>query len=210
MEVRMKLLRNKLCLTSFALLKKRLCQLLGLLLMAVIPLTACSQMKTITWKEEVKLLSGQVIVVERSEDFRQVYAGGGGPGWLFQYERIRTTLPRIKGEIAWEGRLTPLALDASADGSIYLVAVVAEAAGRKEYALPDGINHVAFRYSGNNKWQRVPISTVPSEFRPNFLASTHGLFIEQRSTTKSVDLALKATVDSDPRIASRYRKWPAQ
>lgn len=197
-------------LNAFALLKKRLCQLLGLLLMALTPLMACSQMKTITWKEEVKLTNGQVIVVERSEDYRQVYAGGGGPGWLFHYERIRTTLPAPNGEIAWDARLKPLALDVTADGSIYLVAVIAEAAGRKEYSLPDGINHVAFKYSGNNQWQRVPISTVPREFRPNLLASTQGLFIEQPSTAKFVDLALKATVDSDPRLASRYRKWPTQ
>ena len=209
------ILRTKLTLTPFVVpfvvLNKRLCQLLGLLLMAVTPLMACSQMKTVNWKEEVKLTNGQVIVVERSEDYRQVYAGGGGPGWLFQYERLRTTLPLPNGEIAWDGRLKPLVLDITADGGgVYLIAVVAEAAGRKEYSLPDGINHVAFKYSANNQWQRVPISTIPRELRPNLLASTQGLFIDQRSTTKFVDLALKETVDSDPRLDSRYRKWPTQ
>jgi hypothetical protein len=191
----------------FALMEKRLCQLLGLLLMAVTPLMAYSQMKTITWKEEVKLTNGQVIIVERSEDYRQVYAGGGGPGWLFQYERIRTTLPP-NGEIAWDARLKPLALDIATEGAIYLVAAVATVAGQKEYGVPDGSYHVAFKYKGIKQWQRVSLDTVPREFRPNLLVSPQGLFIEQHSTVNFVDLALKAKADSDPRIVTWYRDWP--
>jgi len=189
---------------------KRLFQLCAFCLAILTPLTACSDMKTIKWREEVKLASGQMIIVERAEDYRLVGEPGAGTGWLFDYERIRTVLPPLSGEIAWEGRLTPLALDIASDGTVYLVAVVANAAGRKEYSLPDGINHVAFKYAGNNQWQRVPVTTVPHEFRPNLMADTWSLFIKQRSTTDFVDLALKAKVDSNPRIDSRFRKWPTQ
>ena len=188
---------------------RRLAQLCGLCFAFLLPLTACSQMKTIKWKEEVRLASGQVIIVQRAEDYRLVMEGLS-TGWLFNYERIRTTLSVTSKEVAWEGRLKPLALDVTANGDIYLVAVVAEAAGRKEYALPDGINHVAFTYVDNNRWQRIPIAAVPRDFHPNMMADTRGLFIENGSTADFVDLALKAKVDSDPRIDSRFRKWPAQ
>ena len=49
---------------------KRLAQLCGLCLAFLLPLTACSQMKSIKWKEEVRLASGRVIIVQRTEDYR--------------------------------------------------------------------------------------------------------------------------------------------
>jgi len=56
---------------------------------ASIPLSGCSQTKTVNWKEEVKLRSGKVVIVERSEDYRRASEPGvRGPGWLFSYERI--------------------------------------------------------------------------------------------------------------------------
>lgn len=174
-----------------------------------LPLTACSQAKkTVEWKEQVKLANGQTIVVRRSQDYLYGYAGGGRPGWLFDYERMRATFASSGAEIAWQGRLTPLALDIAPNGDVYLVAVVATVAGRKEYRVPDDTNHLAFKQEANNPWQRVPITEVPREFRPNMMADTYGLFIEKASTADFVDLALKASVDSDPRIARRYRDWP--
>ncbi len=176
--------------------------------MTLLPLAACSQAKTVTWREEAKLTNGQVIVVRRAQDYRRVYAGGGGPGWLFDHERVSATFPPSRVDVTWEGRLKPLALDIASTGEIYLVAVVATAAGRKEYAIPKGSYHVAFRHHGNGRWERVPLTAVPREFRPNIMAGTYGLFIDKGSTVNFVDLALKASVDSDPRLVRWYRDWP--
>ncbi len=176
--------------------------------MTLLPLAACSQAKTVTWREEVKLANGQTIVVRRSQDYRRVYAGGGGPGWLFDYERVSATFAPSRIDVSWEGRLKPLALDVASNGNISLVAVVANVSGRKEYGIPKGSNHVAFKRDGANAWQRVPINAVPREFRPNMMAATYGLFIDKASIVDFVDLALKADVDSDPRLAKWYRDWP--
>jgi hypothetical protein len=167
-------------------------------------------MKTVNWKEETKLTTGQVIIVERSQDYRSVYSGGAyRPGWLFDYERIRARFPSPSGVITWEGRLTPLALDIAADGQIYLVAVAAAAAGAKEYHLKPDEYHVAFEYeSSRSQWKQIALGKVPQQLRPNLLADTWGLFIQQRSTVDLVDLALKAKVDSDPRIVWFYKNWP--
>ena len=132
---------------------------------------------------------------------------GLSTGWLFNYERIRTTLPVTSEDVAWEGRLKPWALDVAADGGIYLVAVAAEAAREKEYKLGPNEYHVAFKYVGN-QWHRIPITSVPREFQPNMMADTRGLFIENGSTTDFVDLALKSKVDSDLRIVKWYRIGP--
>lgn len=181
------------------------------LLLGLAPLAAGTQTKAVNWKEEVKLSDGQIAIVERSENYRPVFEPGArGSGWLFMNERLRATLPPSNRKIVWEARLEPIALDVAASGEIYLVAVVAEAAGRKEYAVPDGTNHVAFKYIENNQWQRVPITSIPRELHPNLMVATRRLFIEQRSTTDFVDLALKAKMDADPRIDSRFRKWPTQ
>jgi len=183
---------------------------LALLIIALMPLSAYSQMKTVKWKEEVRLTNGQMIIVERAQDYRYGYAGGGRPGWLFDYARIRGTFPPPNGEIAWEGRLAPLALDIASNGSIYLVAVLATVAGQKEYGMSDGSYHVAFNFMANNKWQRIPITAVPREFKPNMMAATHRFFIVDGSTVDFVDLPLKTKVDSDPRLVKKYRDWPRQ
>ena len=190
---------------------KCLFQLCAFCLAILIPLTACSDMKTINWREEVKLSSGQIIIVERSQDYRLVGEPGAGTGWLFDYAHIRAVLPIRNVDVMWEGRLQPLAIDVSQDGTIYLVAVAATYAGEKEYALPEGTHHVAFKYSGSSKWQRIPIESVPHEFRPNLLAAVHSLFIKQKFvTTNIIDLVLKGKVDSDPRIIPPYRGWATQ
>lgn len=187
---------------------RRAARLFLLTVLTALPLAACSQSKNVTWREEVKLANGQVIVVRRSQDYRRAYAGGGGPGWLFDYERVTATLPTSHVDVSWEGRLKPLALDIALNGDVYLVAVVANLAGRKEYAVPEGSYHVGFKRDANGRWARVPLNTVPPVFRPNIMAGTYGLFIDKGSTIDFVDLASKASVDSDPRLVKWYRDWP--
>src|SRR5471030_741047 len=80
----------------------------GIFLAACISLAACSKqsdIKTIKWREEVKLADGQVIIAERSEDYRNVYAGGDANGWHFEHTRIKVMLGSIRKEIVWEGTL---------------------------------------------------------------------------------------------------------
>jgi hypothetical protein len=171
-------------------------------------------MKTINWKEEVRLIGGQTIVVERSQDYRRVYSGGPfRPGWLREQERLNATLQSPRREIKWEGKPIPLALDVAPDGNIYLVAVTtAGTSGENEYGRklqPNETYYVAYQLGvDQTQWRRIQITAVPSEFQPNMMVDTHGLFIQKGSTATFVDLALKAKVDSDPRISRTLRDWP--
>jgi len=184
------------------------------LLVGVVPLGACAQGKTVKWKEEVKLASGAVIVVDRSQNYRQVYSGGPfRPGWLRENERVSASLQSPRREIKWEGKPIPLALDVAPDGSVCLVALTtADAAGENEYGQklqPGEIYYLAYLLAqSQNQWQRIPVTAVPQEFQPNMMVDARRLFIEEGSTVTYVDLALKAKVDSDPRIDRAFRNWP--
>ena len=172
------------------------------------PLAACSNMKTISWREQVRLHSGQVITVDRSEKFRSVYSGGPGPGWLFQNERLTAHFPKPIGDITWNGILTPIAVDVATNGNVYLVADIATLEGEKEYQVPDGVYQVAFEYLKNGNWEHIPLSTVPQEIRRNLFVNIYRLFIIQKSKQNFLDLALKSKMDADPRISRDMLDWP--
>lgn len=187
-----------------------LAQLLALCSVFIAPLAACSNMKTVSWREEVRLHTGQVITVDRSETFRMVYSGGPGPGWLFQSERITAHFPPPIGDVTWSGILTPIAIDATSADQLYLVANIANLAGAKEYPRPGDIPQVAFKYLGHANWQRIPISEVPGQIHRNLLVDTYDLFIQNHSKVNYVGFDLKEKIDSDPRISKDLLDWPRQ
>ena len=204
----MKIVTSVMHYSSYA---KRLFQLCAFCLAILTPLMACSDTKTINWREEVKLSNGQVIVVQRSEEYRLV-GEDIVSRWLFSRENIEAILPTpTSTKVVWDGRLKPIAIDVAKDGVIYLVTVVATAQGAREYSVSDDVNHVAFKYAGPDHWERIPVESVPHEIRPNLLAMTHTLFIEQKySTGKVIDLSLKQRIDSDPRLVEKYKRWPTK
>ena len=186
----------------------RLLQLCELCLAILVPLTACAEdMKTIQWREEVKLSNGQIIIADQTEEYR-TKEEALRVGALFNNYRIQAIFPApISKTVIWEGHLKPLALDIAADGEIYLVMVTQTKQAAREYSPEDG-RHVAFKFSGLNQWVRVPVETVPHDIKPNLLIEMGELFIKQGyPTSKVVDLSLKSKIDSDPRIDRSYRSW---
>lgn len=177
----------------------------------LIPMAACAQSKSITWREEVKLSNGQIIVAERTDDFKDVYAGGSGNGLLFQHGLIRATLPPLNKEVTWEGSLKPLAMDIGENGDIYLVATWQSLQGKKENSVPNGVAHVAFRFDVSGQWIRIPVATVPPEVHPNLLIDDVDLFVRHGySTKKTLDLAYKEKLNADPAFDDRYKGWKSR
>ena len=174
------------------------------------PLTACAEnIKTFKWREEVRLSNGQVIVVERNQEYKLT---GGEPfhtAWQFGRERIQATFSTtIPTTVVWEGGLAALSIDMATNGDIYLVTTVQNRQGAREYSVGYDVDYVAFRYIGVNQWGRITMESVPHEMRPNLLVLSGKLFIkDQHPTSETIDLVLKQKVDSDPRIAQRYRSW---
>jgi len=169
-------------------------------------LTACSQNKIITWREEVKLVNGTIITAECSAEYKNVY-DGNSIGWLFQHEKIKAIFPSLNKEIVWSGSIVPLAIDINKNGEIYLVATVQTSQGEIEYPITHGI-YVAFKYEKNGLWVRIPIESVPDEFKPNLLIDPVSTFTRLNySTGQTIELTTKEKLNSDPRFNRDYRSW---
>ena len=124
-------------------------------------------------------------------------------------ERVQARFDGVSSlNVAWEGPLQPISLDATEKDEVYIVGVVATAQGQREYALPPGSYHVALKSIRGGDWERVPLATVPKQFQPNLLVATYALFITNSfSADKILDISFKSKVDADPRIVPQFRGW---
>jgi hypothetical protein len=179
----------------------------ALSVLASLVLTSAAEARYVSWREEVKLSTGQTVVAELGWDYRTKEEALTA-GALLSTFRIIVLIPSpMQRRVSWEGSLKPLAIDVGTDGKIYLVAIAIDRNGVRQNSPPDGL-HVAFVYSGANAWQRIPLESVPLEMRPNLLISV-GEIIDKPGFANDVlvDLPLKAKLDANPRIDESYRGW---
>jgi hypothetical protein len=163
--------------------------------------------KEIYWTEQVRLSSGEVIVVERGETLRSVFdVGAMRSGWLFDEAWLKGSLHGL-GETRWEGGgVSPLVLDVTPDGQWYLLAIVRTLRGERRYQLAQRSRYVAFKLQAG-VWQRVPFAEFPEQFQPNLLGNTYGLFqTNEVPSGTTVDYEMKRKVDSVPGLDSAYRR----
>lgn len=187
---------------------KRMSMVTSFALVAVIELTGCAQaqsgagMKEIHWQEQVRLTTGEVIVVERGEKLRRVGQGFEN-GWLFDEGWLKAKLPGV-GETRWEGTISPLVLDVTSKGKWYLLGITTAYRGHEDYKLPEHKRYVAFTLTGG-AWQRVPFTEFPPEFQPNLLGNANRLFIiEGTPRGTMVGFEAKKRVDSITWIAPEF------
>lgn len=160
--------------------------------------------KRIHWQEQVRLSTGDEIVIERGERRRSAYGGVGSPGWLFDEAWLQANLPGV-GKTRWEGALSPLVLDVTSKGEWYLLGVVRASRGEKDYRLSERKRYAAFKLH-NNVWQRIPFSEFPEIFKPNLLASTDRLEIGEAKNGMLVDFEMKRHLDSRPTLSEVYKR----
>lgn len=174
-------------------------------------LNACSSgLKSITWREEVKLTNGQVIILEHEVDYLKMF-NGNSMGYQFQHEHLHAVLPPANKEIVWDGNLQSLALDLARNGDLYLVTTAETSQAQVEYSLPRWGHHVAFKYNGSGQWTRIPIESVPHEIRPNLLIDSGREFLDlDRPTNVLIDLATKEKLNANQLIGEMYRSWPTK
>jgi hypothetical protein len=168
--------------------------------------TTSASAKEIYWTEQVRLSSGEVIVVERGETLRSVYSGGPlRPGWLFDEAWLKATLPGV-GKTRWEGAVSPLVLDVDSNGDWHLLGIAVAYRGREEYKLSVGKAYVAFKLIAG-VWQRVRFAEFPVAFQPNLLGDTYTLFIQrQHPSGEFIDTELKRKIDSSPALSAKYKR----
>jgi hypothetical protein len=161
--------------------------------------------KRIHWKEQMRLSTGEVIVIERGERRRLAYGGQLPFGWLFDEAWLEAKLPGI-GTTRWEGALSPLILDVTPAGEWYLLGAVYASRGRKDYRLPEHKRYVAFKLR-NSSWQRISFTEFPDSFQPNLLVSTGTLLWEKEiQNGMLVDFEMKHRADSDRTLDKSLRR----
>ena len=107
-----------------------------------------------TWKEEVRLSDGRVILIKQKHEYYDNY--GTAQSWL------TFSLPEMGGERTWHSYLKPMRVDVQ-DGKVY---VFGRPRGPREvshYRYPKYLI-VAFVWQGND-FVRVPFIAVPAALR---------------------------------------------
>jgi len=107
-----------------------------------------------TWKEEVLLPDGRMIVVMQRRDFIEGY--GTRKTWL------TFSLPEMGGEQTWAEWLYPTMIGAT-DGKVYVVGRPRGSQQFRIYSHPR-YAYVAFEWKGN-QFQRIPFLSVPESLR---------------------------------------------
>ena len=160
--------------------------------------------KTVQWEEDVALSTGATVVIRRTQIYRRVGEPGQGSGWLFDRAGMTARLPGV-GEVQWSGQLQPLILDFGPDQQVYMLTTVQTYRGRSEYEVPQGVDHVAFKWR-DVEWKRILISEFPTQLRPNLLASTYLLFINKNEPSGShVSITTKQMLDSRATLGEPYK-----
>lgn len=79
---------------------------------AVLSLASCDRNEIVAWSEEVKLQSGELIVISRTAAFSENWIAGGGGGAFNMGMTLRIQNPQhAENPSVWEGRFVPILLD---------------------------------------------------------------------------------------------------
>jgi hypothetical protein len=171
----------------------------GYALVGAALLAACGN-SHIEWKEEVKLQSGEVIVVKRSAQARSLGEVGGPGGWENEGMTLTIAHPkRSDNPPAWEGRFVPLLFDREAtSGEWFLVATFYSCQSWYDLGRP-ALPYTEYRLR-NGRWVQGPLSA-------SLIGRDANMFTSVRSDKQSdVSLAGKEADLSDPRIGDKFKR----
>ena len=151
-------------------------------------LAGCSSLGLGTsWKEEVLLHDGRVVIIERSVERGGRYVIGGKPP--YKEQRLSFTMPDTNQKIIWEDHFSPelgmanfLPRLIDIHSNIpYLVVTPMGCLSYNKWGRPNP-PYVVFQYV-DNRWQRIPVSELPDEIKiPNMIASMPDTVVEQSGT----------------------------
>jgi len=121
-------------------------------------MTGCAD--TLSWKEEVELLDGRIIVVDQQRSYEHAY-NGDNYGGVERESWLTLTLPETGNQATtWHEKLVPSNLNV-VNGKLYIVGM--PPTGREFYLYnkprPPYIGY-AFE---NNAWRRIPFTEIPEE-----------------------------------------------
>jgi hypothetical protein len=122
--------------------------------------TACVN-PYVTWKEEVQLNDGRIIVVEQKKRCEGASTGGGYASCIAREAWLTIDLPEFSAQpIVWHEHLLPMILNIY-NGRLY---VVGDPPGSREFYLYGGgkEHHPYFGFVWDNgKWKQIPFKEIP-------------------------------------------------
>lgn len=162
-----------------------------ILLLLATGLTGCAFLSignSASWKEEVLLHDGRVVIVERSvERGGRHEIGQKGP---YREQSLAFTMPDTNKTITWEDHFSqelgmanflPMLLDVH-DAVAYLVVNPMGCLSYNKWGRPNP-PYVIFKYVGD-QWQRVSLQELPGEIKtPNMISSMPDIELERAKTS---------------------------
>lgn len=126
-------------------------------LAAIVALAGCGDAR-MRWKEQVKLDSGEVVVVARSARFSENWIPGGGGGSLVKGMSVQLEQPKGYGALApWHESYVPIVMDRDPEsGEWFIVATFYHCDAWYEWGRPR-LPYAEFRLRGG-AWVRQPLS----------------------------------------------------
>lgn len=149
----------------------RVFKTIGLIFTLGVSMSACAGLfgHTMSWKEEVVLHDGQVIVVERFHNLGE-YPAIESHNRSPLDQTITFTLPKSNKKISWQteyrddlpepNSLGPLLLDV-VDGVPYIATSPAGCISYNKWSRPNP-PYILFKYV-NDEWKRIPLEEFPAE-----------------------------------------------
>lgn len=127
-----------------------------MLILVSVSMSACSDIGS--WKEEVRLSDGRVIIVEQQRKYEGVYTGQD-VGSVVRESWMTFKLPEFDDkEIIWHENLKPRILNVH-DGQLYIVGVPPTGREFRKYGKPNP-SYLGYKYN-QKAWVNIPFSEIP-------------------------------------------------
>ena len=122
-------------------------------------LPACGNVD-VGWREEVRLASGETIVVTRTAQGKRLGEIGGSGGWRATNMTLEIDQPRRTGDPpAWSERWVPMLFDHDpGTGEWFLVATFYTCEDWRDLGRPK-LPYIAYRVR-DGRWQQVPLDPM--------------------------------------------------
>lgn len=187
-------------------LGQRVVRIYGCCLLMCTSLAACSDGRTIDWKQEVKLHDGGVIALDRiSKQTGKTFP----ESTILEYEQsIAFTIPDTNEHVSWilPKGVGAVLLDFN-DGVPYFVGRAMSVSDYNSWKCPNPLALV-FRYV-NQQWNRITVDELPSRFvTPNLILSAASVPVAKSSTVLTVHDVDKFF--GDPRMSTSFRIIPRE
>ena len=118
------------------------------------------QPEYVTWKEEVKLNDGRVIVVTQKRHCFAAYTGGNVANCIERESWLTIQLPEFGDqEIVWHENLKPSILNVH-NGRLYIVGAPATCVEFRTYNRPIPM-YIGFVLAGG-QWKQIPFEEIPA------------------------------------------------